>query len=918
MLSIQDKRRFVNRTAASIQRIPLWVLPLLISALLFFPVKELVLTEDGALYMSYALNVYTGRGFVDTDWLSPVYRGRLGLPTLMAVSFWLFDPSPSSAFLATRTFFVLTALLMYFLGEKLYGKWVGLVTSLLMLTSVSLNEWSAYIHLDYILPFFMLLFLLLTFLALDTHSYPRFALAGAVLGLGCLVKEIAMLFAPLPVMALVLVKAFRCRKNLLGVLLLMGTLVLIVLPQFGFSYFGTTDIQQTAGAGALTALRDRLARYNANVEPLTVWRYLRAFVDYYALYLKPNFDLAPLMVVAWGFSFVAAAMKRHKSYLIVCSAGLLLMAIVLVQGTSGYRVRQGIMVFLFSYLILADFLVEVGKYTWRKLNGWVKRPEHRGMAMGAGALFACAALVFQVGFEEANVGTMQSFIERYNTLRFLAQKDKSWQVQRAIGEDRVRQAGKWLRRHAPPGSAVLVEESLRETIYFHAHGEVPLYRLVFPDVYWYLEKTAWGEMPAKTPGSPYYTPLFFEIFTARTRHLAQEDLSVLLEEYLLNELQEKSINYIITTPKTGYLALYLMDNPGFQKVADFDDGMIQIFKVDDIRPSPSPFETHVGIDVPAFLRIVQHGNPERYQLITENFFGDCLGWRVSEIQKVLDRDYPTVKAGQTIGIDDYVKLCQSRSPDGIELAIAQYQWAAELNPGYPWPRVTLGALYLARGEIEEALAAYQQAIAASPGDPRFHLHLAKAYLAEGEMVNESEAYEKALETYRQAFALAPDNPQVHDALVEAYPALGDQHSARDLLAEVIATYEKAIELKPDNVQTYWRLAEVYETLDQMDEAIGISARAVERWPKSADAHFRLGQAYEAQAEIEKAIAEYKRAIELKPTLARAYIPLGNLYKDQNRAEEAVALYQAASKKNPHAAWAHIELGKIYLEQANSQ
>ena len=44
-----------------------------------------------------------------------------------------------------------------------------------------------------------------------------------------------------------------------------------------------------------------------------------------------------------------------------------------------------------------------------------------------------------------------------------------------------------------------------------------------------------------------------------------------------------------------------------------------------------------------------------------------------------------------------------------EEAIAAYEQAIELDPGYTWPYHNLGAIYEKRGENEQALTLYQQA-----------------------------------------------------------------------------------------------------------------------------------------------------------------------------------------------------------------
>lgn len=901
----------LNYILDKIRQIPLWVVPLVISIFLFLPTKELVIPPDGAEYMSNALNIYKGYGFLDTSW-APLYQ-RPALPALMAVSFWLFgEPSVVSAFLTTRLFFSLIALLIYFLGEKLYNRWVGLVASLLALSSVSLNEWATYIHLDHIMPFFMLLFLLLTFMAFEQRRYHWFILAGLVLGFGYLVKEVSLIFIPVPIMTLVAVKMFRSRTNLIGTFLLLIILALIILLWTGYVNSHTTDLRPTVTGGTVTLVQNKFASYDANVESLTLWRYLRAFITYYERYLKPNFDLAPLMVIAWGFTFVVAIVKRDKASLFVSCAVLPLVTIIIFQGTVGYRQRQGVVLFLLSYLILANFIVQVSFYLRQRLIDWLKQPKYNWLTTGTVVLIISTPIIFQVGFEVVLEGTMLKFIERYNTIQFLFREKYDLEQQGGRGEDLdiPKQAGQWVVEHVPPGSKILSTPYLLKSIYFSSKGEYPIFELFFPPDSWHLRQTELAAMQTKNA-----TPLF--LWPSGTGTTAQDRLYILTEEYLLQELETKSIDYVIVTPKENFLVLYFLDNPGFQKVTDFGNGTIQIFEVND--PDPVSFEAHMSPEVPAFLEIIQRNNPERYQWITENFFKGHLGWDSNGTQEILSRQLLTIRPWQPVRIDDYVKLCQSKGSHEVNNCIAQHQQAVELHSNNPWPYLILGKLYQeAQGNIEKALAIYDQVFAANPDNPQVRLSLAKAYIAKGKIMAENEAYAEANYAFRQAFVIASNNPELSDSMLQVYLLLEGYPFEPELLSEMITSYQKAVELEPDNIQVYLKLAGVYKILEREDEATVVYAHIVDRWPDLAEAHLRLGEAYEIQGELEPAIAEYKRAIELEPTLAEAYRLLGNLYQVQNRINEAITLYQTASKNNPEIAWPHIWLGQLYLEQANLQ
>ena len=148
---------------------------------------------------------------------------------------------------------------LYFIGERFFNKWTGLVASLLVLTSTSINVWSILVHLDHIMPFFMLLGLLFSYLALEKRRYVWFALAGVSLGLGFLVKETTVFFFPLPVLAFLWVKAYRRREIAVGLGIYAVVLAIVLLPWVARVYHVRGDLQAVITPGATSAIAGRLA-----------------------------------------------------------------------------------------------------------------------------------------------------------------------------------------------------------------------------------------------------------------------------------------------------------------------------------------------------------------------------------------------------------------------------------------------------------------------------------------------------------------------------------------------------------------------------------------------------------------------------------------------------------------------------------
>ena len=176
---------------------------LLAMGLILFPLQEVSTGPDAAWYIANALNIYQGRGYVDTDWTPVLNRGPV-FPLLIAASFTLFGPSVLHAIWVVRVFFVLSIVLVYLLGLKFYGKWPGLIAALLVLSSYQINRYASYVLVDVVLPFFILLFIYLLSWAFERKTVRWFLASGVVLGIAFLVKEMAIVFAPIPLLILLI------------------------------------------------------------------------------------------------------------------------------------------------------------------------------------------------------------------------------------------------------------------------------------------------------------------------------------------------------------------------------------------------------------------------------------------------------------------------------------------------------------------------------------------------------------------------------------------------------------------------------------------------------------------------------------------------------------------------------------------
>jgi tetratricopeptide (TPR) repeat protein len=69
----------------------------------------------------------------------------------------------------------------------------------------------------------------------------------------------------------------------------------------------------------------------------------------------------------------------------------------------------------------------------------------------------------------------------------------------------------------------------------------------------------------------------------------------------------------------------------------------------------------------------------------------------------------------------------------LDKALAEYEKAVQLNPGYTKAYTNAGAIYLQREDYDRAIEQFQKVIERSQWDTKAHYNLGYAYLKKGEV-----------------------------------------------------------------------------------------------------------------------------------------------------------------------------------------
>lgn len=631
---------------------------LLFTALILFPLQEVSTGPDATWYVANALNLHQGRGYVDADWTPVLNRGPV-FPFLIATSFTLFGPSVLHAVWVVRAFFALSIVLVYLLGLRFYGKWPGFIAALLVLTSYQINRYASYVLVDVVLPFFILLFIYCLSWAFERKTLPWFLASGVVLGIAFLVKEMAIVFAPLPFLVMLVTAEHRHRRELLLALVSLGGFGLVLLPWVIHVLQVSGDISWLLGGAGPKVLAALSGSGNGGGTPLVerLIRYGGWLVTYYRDTIAANFPLAPFFLIAWVWTLVKGVIARKPGDKVVLLAFLSFSPIMLFQGKVGWRVGQSMFIVLLSYVALARTVWDLVDDGLPGVAAWA---EKRGRTISvsrlkriAGVILIGILLVAQlaqpemIGFIVNNSQTGRWALQLVTKVpgvegalyrlgaQMAGEMDKPGSRVAGILEstefrvrgwhnDTVREAGEWIEENIPPGAAMTCDWQWQRSIYFYASGVQPIYRI----------PTEGSSDPDRIPTNPRVLFLW-----TREGPNIETRMETLIEENLLQQIEENDIQYVIVTWRRNFMSLYFDSHPGFVRVAEFGDdeadSKIEIYSVRDPHPIEN-FPLHIDSVVPNYLADLQRSDEEAYRRLVQEYFVGRLDWTEEMVEDLVD------------------------------------------------------------------------------------------------------------------------------------------------------------------------------------------------------------------------------------------------------------------------------------------
>jgi tetratricopeptide (TPR) repeat protein len=213
-------------------------------------------------------------------------------------------------------------------------------------------------------------------------------------------------------------------------------------------------------------------------------------------------------------------------------------------------------------------------------------------------------------------------------------------------------------------------------------------------------------------------------------------------------------------------------------------------------------------------------------------------------------------------------------------------WQAALtgNPNSWLAHNNLGSVLFERGQTNEAMAHFEKAVEIEPGYSTAHYNLGGALREKGQI-------DEAIVHFQKALEIQPEYSMAHYNLGQILRQKGQ-------VDEAIAHFQKALAIHPDYADAHNGLGLALLRKGQVDEAIVHLKTALELHPDHAEGHNNLGNVLWQRGQVQEAIAHYQQALAIRPDYALAHHNLGRILQEEGRVREAVIQYQRALENHP--------------------
>ena len=243
----------------------------------------------------------------------------------------------------------------------------------------------------------------------------------------------------------------------------------------------------------------------------------------------------------------------------------------------------------------------------------------------------------------------------------------------------------------------------------------------------------------------------------------------------------------------------------------------------------------------------------------------------------------------------------------LDLAVAKYRQAAEMDPELAAPHTALAGVASIREDWETAAAEAEAAIAVDPEDVRAMQIRFDAYRNLGQEAKASEA----AAALREVGDLDAAAARIFNEGVDAYTA-GN-------LAMAQSKFQQVVQLSPDMVAPYVALAQISLTQGSPAEAVAMAQSALEREPDDTRALKVAFNGARLTGDTDTAAQALDRLVELEPQwVTTTVFQHATRLIDENKPEAAAFELEYVVKADPEMARAHFLLGVALFNSGDTE
>jgi protein O-GlcNAc transferase len=235
-----------------------------------------------------------------------------------------------------------------------------------------------------------------------------------------------------------------------------------------------------------------------------------------------------------------------------------------------------------------------------------------------------------------------------------------------------------------------------------------------------------------------------------------------------------------------------------------------------------------------------------------------------------------------------------------EQAIAVFQHALELDPGFIAASYQLALALQRSNKVQEAILLLKRVVAAEPSN-------AEALTNLGMALCQAQLAKDAVPVLQRATAIAPESVTAHQDLAAAYVQLSQ-------FSDAVVELHQAMKLAPDLPQLHYNLGLALKLQDDAAGAIPELQTAERLDPSASEAPYLLGVLYMQTGRYEDAAREMNVSLKLRSENGDGWAALGSVYDKLNKPAEATSALCEAIRQLPGQPDPHLTLAAVLTKQ----